>query len=235
MFNSRRARTDPDIDPRLIESSIIKEMIPLYDSYICSRGDDELHFFDGYQRYYFTMLDTGAEYKVDISDYWKDDPEINEDWFSSDDYKRYSQFSGYKVRLPTLRMIYIVPHHRRKGLQRRLLEEVKEAADRTGESIAIFADPMKLSGYGRETNAVECLQKLEANGYEPADDYAFALHKQRMSFLKAGFRNIRYTDARVTQPYQSFVYVNKQATEKERALFDELEVFYESTKWDNTY
>lgn len=234
MFNSRRARTDPDIDPALIESKIIKEMIPLYDSYIIERGDEELHFFDGYQRYYFTMLDTGANYRVDISDYWKDG-EINDDWFNSEDYKRYQQFSSLKVTLPTLRMIYIVPHHRGNGLQRRILEEVKEAADRTGESISIFADPIKLSGYGRETNAVECLQKLEANGYEPADDYAYALHKQRMSFLKAGFRNVKYADARITQPYQSFVYVNSKASQEERDLFDELEVFYESTKWDNSY
>jgi hypothetical protein len=69
---------------------------------------------------------------------------------------------------------------------------------------AIFADPFRVSGFGRETTASEALVKFMQNGYEPTDNWMDDLYKQRKRFLELGFFNTKYAHAEVTKPYQHF-------------------------------
>lgn len=228
MFQSRYAYTDPDIDVGLIRSKIIKEMIPNYDSYIAETGDSEITLIDGYKQYFLRMLDSYSEYRLNSLDYHRPDEDYD---YDSPLQKRYRD-NNHTVHLPTLRIIYVVPHHRGKGIQKRVLGELKEIADEVGESFALFTEPLILSGYGRETNAVECMAKLDQNNYEPPEDYNLQLWKQRNRMLAAGLTNVKYVNAQITKPYQSFVYINKNAPPEEVALFNELKVHYDCPTYD---
>lgn len=233
MFQTRRAYTDPDIDINLIKSPLIREMITQYDSYIERPGDTEFTMIDGYKRYFLRMLDSYAKYDLNMVDFMPKNAtqeEANE-WWSNGGFDRYREVS-HTVYLPTLRIIYVCPHHRQKGIQAKALELLKEIADEVGESFSLFTEPLVLSGYGRETNAVECMIKLDQNNYERPEDFNYQLWKQRNRMLKAGLTNVRYSGAQVTEPYQSFVYINKQATEEEVNLFKALEVNYYSPLYD---
>ncbi len=233
MFQTRRAYTDPDIDINLIKSPLIKEMITQYDSYIKEVGDWEFTMIDGYKRYFLRMLDSYSEFSLDLADYM---PEVEDEaearnWLESESYRRYDE-ANHTVFLPTLQIIYVCPHHRGKGIQAAALEQLKEIADDVGESFSLFTEPLILSGYGRETNAVECMTKLDQNNYERPPDFNQQLWKQRNRMLKAGLRNIKFNKAQITQPWQSFVYVNKKATAEELLLYKELEVSYYSPLYD---
>ncbi len=227
MFNSRRAYTDPDINLDLIRSKILREIITQHDAYCPKKGDQqEITLVDGYQRYFLRMLDIGAEYKLDIMDYMEEEFD-----FDSPLQTRYRE-NNHSIFLPTLRLVYVVPHHRGKGIQRQVLNELKAIADEVGESFALFTDPLILSGRGRETNAVECMAKFDQNGHEPPEDYMYQLWKQRKRMLDTGLTNVKYTDAQVTEPCQSFVYINKQASPQERGLFNELKREYLFRSYD---
>ena len=233
MFQTRRAYTDPDIDINLIKSPLIKEMITQYDSYIKEVGDWEFTMIDGYKRYFLRMLDSYSEFSLDLADYL---PEVEDeaeagDWLESENYRRYNAANN-TVYLPTLQIIYVCPHHRQKGIQAAALKQLKEIADDVGESFSLFTEPLILSGYGRETNAVECMAKLDQNNYERPPDFNQQLYKQRNRMLKAGLRNIKFNKAQITMPWQSFVYVNKKATAEELLLYKELEVSYHSPLYD---
>ena len=233
MFQTRRAYTDPDIDINLIKSPLIKEMITQYDSYIKEVGDWEFTMIDGYKRYFLRMLDSYSEFSLDLADYL---PEVEDeaeasDWLESESYRRYNA-ANHTAYLPTLQIIYVCPHHRGKGIQAAALKQLKEIADDVGESFSLFCEPLILSGYGRESNAVECMAKLDQNNYERPQDFNQQLYKQRNRMLKAGLRNIKFNKAQITMPWQSFVYVNKKATPEELLLYKELEVSYYSPLYD---
>ena len=227
MFRTRHAHTDPDINVDLIRSRLIKKMLGQYDTYTTTEGDPEITFMDPYQRFFFAILDCQAEYKLDIMDY------IGEEYEYDSELMRHYRENDTSITLPTFRIFWTVPHHRGKGIQRKVLDEIKKASDEVKESFCIYADPFKLSGLGRETNAWEGLQKLEENGYEPTDNYGHDLYKQRKRFLDLGFWNCKYADAQITQPYQQFVYVNQNAPEEEVKLFLQLRRHYDCPLYDD--
>jgi hypothetical protein len=225
MFNARYAHTDPDIDPERIRSRIMRGMLGQYDAYCTEPGDSEITFLDPYGSFMFAMLDTAAEYKLDIMDYMGEEYDPLSERMTT--YHRCKP-----VELPTFRLIYVVPYRRGRGLQTKILNEIKSKADELGESFAIFAGPIKLNGQGREVNILQSLQKLETHGYTEANDYHYQLYKQRKRFLDLGFKNVKYHDARLTGPWQSFVYVHANAPEAEVELFRELEVHYVCPKYE---
>lgn len=224
MFNSRRATIDPDINVEGLRSCIVREMIGSYDSYAGESASDEIFFIDPYQRFFFSMLDSHCEFRADIGDYIdKETGELDKEYYS---------IGTASIELPVFRVIYTLRHHRGKGIQQRILEEVKEVSDACGESFAIFADPFIISGFGREVTASEALMKFVRNGYEPTPEWADDLYKQRRRFLATGFNNVKYPQAQLTQPYQHFVYISRNAAPEERKLLESLKVHYYHRDYD---
>lgn len=224
MFQTRWAKVDPDIDVGRIKSCIVRAMIGQYDCYTEDSRSDEIFFVDPYKKFFFSMLDSLCEFKLDLADY------IDEDKREID--KEYLSIPCTVVELPVFRVIYTVRHHRGKGIQRTILEEIKGVADECGESFAIFADPFKISGAGRELNASEALVKFLQNGYEPTDNWIDDLYKQRKRFLELGFINAKCVEATLTKPFQHFVYISKQARPEERKLLESLQVHYYHKHYD---
>jgi len=218
MFRTRRARVDPDINVERIRSRIVRNMIGQYDCFTEDERSEEIYFIDPYQKFFFSMLDSGCEFRLGFADFINEETgELDEEFFST---------RRTDVVLPVFRVIYTVRHHRGKGIQRQILEEIKGVADECGESFAIFADPFKLSGFGSELNASEALVKFVQNGYEPTDNWMDDLCKQRKRFLELGFINAKCADATLTEPYQHFAYVSRNARTEERQLLESLEVHY---------
>jgi len=128
--------------------------------------------------------------------------------------------------LPYVRAIYVLRHHRRNGLQGRILEEMKDLSDDVGQSFSIVADPFDLTGVGREVTAHEAIRKFYTNDICPTEDYTNDLIKQRDRFLGAGLWNVRFDNAQITEPYQHFVYPSRKENEDNLCLFKENELNY---------
>jgi hypothetical protein len=124
-------------------------------------------------------------------------------------------------------MIYTVPHHRRKGIQNRILNDLKDVSDSCGHSFCICADPFQLKGFGRETNAKESLLKMVNNDTEPVDNWLVECQRQRERFLSEGFINVPFDNARYTERFQQFVYVSRGANPDEWALLLNNQVSFE--------
>jgi GNAT superfamily N-acetyltransferase len=218
MFQTRRARVDPDINVGRIRSRIVRNMIGQYDCFTEDSRSEEIFFVDPYQKFFFSMLDSVCEFRLGFGDFINEETgELDEEFFST---------RRTDVVLPVFRVIYTVRHHRGKGIQRRVLEEIKGVADECGESFAIFADPFKISGFGRELNASEALVKFVQNGYEQTDNWMDDLYKQRKRFLELGFINAKCVHATLTEPFQHFVYISKNARKEEQELLESLQVHY---------
>ena len=217
MRNWRYAHTDPDIHPELIQSEIIKKMLGKYDAY--TEDNTEIFFIDPYENFFFSIADLhdSGVWEHDMGEFLTEDGTIDE---------AYWDMPLRRVELPVIRVIYIIPHRRRQGRLQRIAEDIKEVSDATGESIALFADPFRISGYGRELNARESFKKFMENGYEPTENFAHDLIKLRSRYMDLGFRNIKFSNAQLTKPYQHLAYISKNAPAAERQLLESLEVEY---------
>lgn len=224
MFQSRYARVDPDINVGRIRSRIVSNMIGQYDCFTENEGSEEIFFVDPYQKFFFSILDTACEFRLDLADFFNEETgELDEEYFTT---------GRTDVVLPVFRVIYTVRHHRGKGIQRRVLEEIKGVADDCGESFAIFADPFRISGFERELNASEALVKFVQNGYEQTNKWVDDLYKQRKRFLELDFINVKCSSATLTEPYQHFVYISKNARPEEQELLQSLQVHYYHKYYD---
>ncbi len=236
MFSSRYADVDPDIQPELIRSKLIRKMIGHYDCLTGAEGDSEIYFVDPYGNFFFTLSDRFSRYELNMMDYINEDAtdEQVRDWFDSDSYKEFCRINK-TVELPICRMIYVVPHRRGQGFQRKLIDELKKVADEVGEGFCLFADPFVLEGQGREVNAREALVKMIQSDLVPPENYNYCLWKQRNAFLSYGLKNVKCNDPNFgcKEQYKSFVYVNAQAGEQERRLFQELELSYSCPMFEN--
>ena len=217
MRNWRYAHTDPDIHPELIQSEIIKNMLGKYDSY--TQDNQEIFFIDPYQNFFFSIADIhdGGVWQHDIGDFLTEEGELDE---------AYWQMPIRRVHLPVIRAIYVIPHRRGQGRLQRIIEDIKEVADATGENVALFADPFKISGYGRELNAIEAFKKFMENGYEQTEKFARDLINLRSRYMDLGFRNIKFSNAQMTKPYQHLAYISKNSSPDVRQLLESLEVEY---------
>tara|TARA_Y100000592_G_C5478527_1_gene323893 strand:+ start:2104 stop:2817 length:714 start_codon:yes stop_codon:yes gene_type:complete len=236
MFSARYADVDPDINPELIRSKLIRAMIGQYDCLTEEEGDSEIYFLDPYGNYFFTLSDNFSKYELSTMDYIPDGA-CEEDisaWFRGPSFAEYCRINE-PVYLPICRMIYVVPHQRGKGFQRKLIKELMAMSDKVGEGFALFADPFVLDGPGRQVNAREAFLKMLQSDLGSPDNYQYCLWKQRNSFLSYGLKNVKCNDSNFhsKEQYKSFVYVNAQAGEKERRLFEELELVFECPTFDN--
>lgn len=224
MFQSRDARVDPDINVGRIRSRIVRNMIGQYDCFTEYEGSEEIFFVDPYQKFFFSILDTACEFRLDLADFFNEETgELDEEYFTT---------GRTDVVLPVFRVIYTVRHHRGKGIQWQILHEIKGVADECGESFAIFADPFRISGFGSELNASDALVKFVQNGYEPTDNWMDDLYNQRKRFLELGFINVKCSSATLTEPYQHFVYISKNAQSEEQKLLESLQVHYYHKHYD---
>ena len=196
MFDTRRAEISDDIDINRIKSKFISEMVGLYDTYLMSDDPLDLVLVDPYSKFFLVVTDLAIMF---ISK---------------------SNGNNYCF-LPYVRMIHCVRHQRGKGIQRRILEEMKDISDDVGESFAIVADPFELTGNGPEVTAYDAIRKLFENDIGPTDKYIWDLVKQRERFIGAGFDNVEFGNARLTEPYQHFVYVSKKETPRNKPIFEE--------------
>lgn len=235
MFNARYADVDPDIKPELIDSPLIREMIGQYDCFTERSGDSEIYFLDPYGNFFFTLSDNHSKYDLCTMDYIREDAteEEIEAWFKGPAFEEYCKVNT-TVWLPICRCIYVVKHKRQKGYQRRLIKELMDVSDRVGQGFCIFADPFVLGGHGREVTAREAFLKMVQSELGKPEDYEYCLWKQRNAFLSYGLKNVRCNDSNFMskEQYKSFVYVNAQAGEKERRLFEELELNYICPKFE---
>lgn len=211
MFQPRYTHVGDAVDLSEIRYPMVKEMVGQYDTY--KEEDGEYLFIDPYGKFFFTLSDTGVPFKVEPDDC------IDIDEWISLKVKEYN--------LPIIRMIYVVPHQRRRGLQKRIVNEVIAIAEAVGNSFCIFADPFKLSGYGRETTALEGYHKLRENGFEEADRYWTSLNKQRERFFEYGLYNVELHCARHTGASQHFVYLHSRESEENIEMLSKLQRFYE--------
>ena len=138
------------------------------------------------------------------------------------------------ITVATCRIFYTVKHHRNQGLQRKAFSEINKYADEFSEAYSIFSDPfvIKDGEYTNERNARHAIVKLATNHYEPAPNYMQELDKQRKRFLSYGLKNCKYTNAEVTNEYQSFLYCPKTARDDVKELVERLEVSYELKRRD---
>jgi len=207
MIINRVRHTDPDINVNRIDSPIVRRALEDYTAY---ENDDEICFVDIQNRYFFTMMQRKVQYSR----------------LSSLDIDNWDPLSPLFYDVPILRAVYTVKHHRGKGLQARLLDTLVGWCEEYAEPLAVYTDPYQLKRNGMpERNATEALLKFQ-HGYEPTDRYLKDMVKQRQRFIDAGFRNIRFEDARYTKPFQQFAYVPSTLDEQYQQLFDDLELFY---------
>ena len=96
MFENRHAFVSESVDNQKVRSDFTRQLIGIYDTYLLN--DDPLDFMlvDPYQKFFVTVSDLAILFESQV------------------DSNRY-------VVLPYVRMIYVVRHHRGKGIQHGLL------------------------------------------------------------------------------------------------------------------
>lgn len=222
MRNWRYAHTDEQIRPELINSPILKGLLGNYDAY--DAGDGEIVFFDVYQNFFFQVTDSSYSSAWGVSSelFTDEDGEIDENYWN---------YLG-RVEMPILRVLYITKHRRRQGRFGRIMEDLTSLSDETGQSIGLFCDPYRISGYGRELTAYEAYAKFVENGYEKTDDWIKDVYELRKKYMSYGFQNLFYDKAQVTEGYQHFVYISENAPAEERKLLDKMKVNYCFKRFD---
>tara|TARA_Y100000361_G_C11159406_1_gene346214 strand:+ start:107 stop:739 length:633 start_codon:yes stop_codon:yes gene_type:complete len=201
MFSSRRAEISDDIDIHRIKSTFLSELVGTYDTYLWGEEPLDIVLVDPYSKFFFVVSDLAILFSSE---------------FDSDKY----------CFLPYVRMIWVARHQRSRGLQRRILEEMKEVSDDVGQSFAVVADPFELTGTGREVTAYDGIRKLFENDISPTQNYMWDLVKQRERFINAGLYNVKFGNAQISEPYQHFVYVSKRETEENISILKENELTY---------
>ena len=222
MRNWRYATTDGDIRPELLNSEIMKGLLGKYDAY--DDGGDEIVFVDPYENFFFQISDKSHnnQWNVDMGDYLNEDGEVDESYW---------EVAG-GVEMCVLRCLYVTPHRRGQGRLGRVLKDITDLSDDTGESVGLFVDCFKISGYGRETTATQAFLKFKENGYEKTDDWLKDVYYLRKKYMSYGFQNIVYDKAQVTEGFQHFAYISKNAPEKERRTLESLKVNYGFKRFD---
>jgi len=201
MFNSRRSEISDDVDIHQIKSRFLAELVGIYDTYLWNNDPLDLILVDPYSKFFFVVSDLTILFQSE---------------FDQDKY----------CFLPYVRMIWVARHHRKRGIQSRILDEMKSISDDVAESFSITADPFDLTGSGREVTALDGIRKLYENDICPTENYLSDLVKQRDRFINAGFDNVRFGNAQITEPYQHFVYISKNDTDRNRSIFRENTVSY---------
>jgi GNAT superfamily N-acetyltransferase len=211
---------DEDVDLSRIESPILKMLYFQYDSIFSGDHDnnDDIHFFDREGRYFFTFTDACCRVYADMN--------------KLDESERASVSTNLSFAAPVLRAIYVLKDFRSRGLQKELLDSIKELSEESGESFIAIADPFKIKNCPYEHTAKEAFSKLIHNGYTRPADWLTSVFRQCRRFRAAGLRNFVFRDARITRPFQHFIYLPESASRGDkiavRSLMSNHEAFTET-------
>jgi hypothetical protein len=211
----RPPRIDPDINWASVKSRIITELAKHMDSFFDDE-DSTYHFVDIQNRFFVSVLDYEAQYDYGLT---VKDLEIYGETFQLPDFE--------PMFVPIIRAFYVPAANRGRNLQASFFDFIKSVADQTGESFAIFADPFEITNCPQSANARQALVYFCEHGYHQPARWMKLFVKQRQRFLDAGFLNVKYNNAQVTEPWQQFFYLSKKATDEERRLVDALLLEYE--------
>jgi len=216
----RPANVDPDIPFDTLRSRIIRNLIGKLD---CLYDDGVYYFCDIQGRYFAQFHDYTAHFyyerEIDLENYV---PSYELPTSVADDVRFIA---------PILKVIYVPPRHRGRNLQAKFLDYVLSVSEEECEPLAVFCDPFEINEISFADGAKQAQAKFVVNGINTPDNWMYQCAVQRERFLKAGFRNVRYHEAQVTQPWQQFAYMPSDAKQEYHDLMDALELHYE-VQWD---
>ena len=192
---------DEDINVSKIFSMNLKILCFKYESLFFgseeNQYDSSVHFFDDRQRYFFSFTDAVCNLPGDPSALTKEErEEVDEDFY---------------VFAPILQAIYCLKDWRGYGLQKEIIESLKEVSEETGECIVAVADPYIINDSCYEYNIKHALYYFMTNGYRRPDNWRDLVIRQCDSFLSYGFENFVLPNAEITKPFQQFVYLPASA------------------------
>ena len=189
-----KARIDNDISTSEICSQIITSLI------------GKLHFYYEEQTFVF----------VDLQDrFWLTFTDSRHTIYQNDEHYFYA---------PTLKAIYVAPQSRETGLQRQILKWLTTTADEVNEHLAAFVDPFEVVSDDQTDGAWDSFLKFVEYGPQKTGDWQADVKKQRQRFIDAGFRNVKYDDAKVTDAFQQMLYVSKRCSKDDKLLIENLEL-----------
>ena len=214
MMYGRQGKVDEDIDFYSIKSKIIRNLIGKLDSYY----EDGVYFFvDVQNRFFCNMMDYGAYY------------EYQESYESmmhrmENDIPPPEPCPSFLASI--MKVFYIPPRHRGRGLQGMFLDYILSVSEEESEPVASFVDPFAINGENYGDNASTSFVKFLQDGISPTENWISDSVKQRDRFLKAGFKNVKYEEAQVTQPWQQFLYMPTTAPDSYQETVNRLELKY---------
>ncbi len=209
----RPARVDEDIDFSSIKSKIIRSLIGKLD---CLYEDGVYYFTDIQNRFFCNFLDFGACYEYQES--YEEMKYRHENSIPSEEYVSFFA--------PVMRVFYVPPRNRGRNLQRAFLDFVFSVAEEECEALAAFCDPFAIEGESFADTAQTAFLKFIEDGIKPTPNWLTDGIKQRDRFLKAGFRNVKYNDGKITQPWQQFLYLPATAPKEYQQTVDKLELHF---------
>ena len=223
MMRSRPPNIDADIMRSDVKSPLVEACLYEMDSLMETDevGHNTFYFTDIQNRFFTAITNPIAEYQYHITE--EDMNTVMEKMDGGYQLGAFDEFTFEPIRVPVVKVFYVPPYCRGRGIQNLFFEFLTEVADDTGCSFAIFADPYKINGCPRKVTAKEALAYFIHNGYEKSDKYWTDSIKQRNRFISSGMRNVEYYDASVTEIWQHFYYLSKNAGEEEKRLIDKLE------------
>ena len=223
MRRPRAANIDTDIKVDDVRSKLVEACLHEMDSIMETdeAGQNTFYFTDIQNRFFTAITNPIAEYRYQLTE--EDMQKVVEEM--EDGYKLgvFDQFTFEPVTVPVVKVFYVPPYCRGRGIQSSFFDFLTSVSDDVGESFACFADPYKIIGCPRKVSAKEALYYFINNGYEKSDRYWIDSVKQRNRFIGNGLRNVEYYDASCTEPWQHFYYLSDKASAEEGQLIDKLE------------
>lgn len=192
---------DEDINVSKIFSMNLKILCFQYESLFFgseeTQYDNSVHFLDKRKRYFFSFTDSVCNIPGNPAVLSKEErANIGEDFY---------------VFAPILQAIYCLKDWRGYGLQKEIIESLKEVSDETGECIVAVADPYVINDSVYESNIKNALFRFMTNGYRRPYNWKDLVLRQCDSFLGYGFENFVLPNAQITKPFQQFVYLPETA------------------------
>ena len=106
------------------------------------------------------------------------------------------------------------------------LDYILSIAEEEAEPVAASVDPFAIHGENYGDSASSAFLKFLQDGISPTENWISDSVKQRDRFLKAGFKNVKYEEAQVTQPWQQFLYMPTTAPDSYQETVNRLELNY---------
>ena len=192
---------DEDLDVSKIFSMNLKILCFQYENMFFgtdeTQHENSVHFFDERKRYFFSFTDAVCNIPGEPAYLTKEERSlVDEDFY---------------VFAPILQAIYCLKDWRGYGLQKEIIDSLKDVSDETGEPIVAVADPFIINKSCYENNVQHALYRLMVNGYRRPSNWRESVIKQCDKFLDYGFENFVLPNAVITKPFQQFIYLPESA------------------------